>query len=59
MRPLAAAAGMSVLGGIRYYTREELCNTPSRKDGVTAEKEQEFRRQYVKVITEAGIRLRM
>lgn len=43
-----------------YRSREELQkNNPSIKDGLTPDKERRWRRQYVRLITEAGIQLRV
>lgn len=41
------------------YTRQELENSPTRKDGIDSEKEKQWRRQYVKFICEAAQHLKM
>lgn len=44
---------------VRYYTREELENSPTRKDGIDPEKEKQWRRLYVKYIFDAAQQLKM
>ena len=43
-----------------YRSREELLkNNPSIKDGLTPDQERKWRRQYVRLISDAGIQLRV
>lgn len=48
------------LTGVSYdYTREQLANSPSRRDGISAAQEAEWRAEYTAIVSEAGMRLRM
>ena len=40
-----------------YFTKEQLQNTPSRKNGIDAEKEQSYRQQAATLIQDMGQRL--
>jgi hypothetical protein len=43
----------------RFYTRAELDNSPSRRSGLDAKKETQFRWAACDLIKEAGMRLKM
>ena len=43
----------------RLFTREELDDSPTRRDGVPPEKEALMRRQYVALINDACLKLNM
>lgn len=47
------------LQGVSYLSRVEVDDSPSRRDGVSAEQEAEWRAEYSAIISEAGMRLRM
>jgi hypothetical protein len=48
------------LSGVDYdYTSAQLADSPTRRDGVSAEQEDLWRWEYTAVISEAGMRLRM
>jgi hypothetical protein len=47
------------LSGVVYYTREQLEDSPSRRDGISAAQEAEWRAEYSALVSEAGMRLRM
>lgn len=53
------AAPVERLTSVPYYTREQLDDSPTRRDGVSAEQEAEWRAEYTALISEAGMRLRM
>jgi hypothetical protein len=62
LAPDAAAEPPPVerLTGVTYYSRAQLeQGSPSRRDGVSAEQEAEWRAEYTAIISEAGMRLRM
>lgn len=54
-----AATPVERLTGVAYYTREQLEDSPSRRDGVSAAQEAEWRTEYTAIVSEAGMRLRM
>ena len=43
----------------RYYTRAELDNSPSRRDGMDAKKETQFRWAACELIKDTGMRLKV
>lgn len=47
------------LSGVVYYTRDQLEDSPSRRDGVSAAQEAQWRAEYSAIVSEAGMRLRM
>lgn len=47
------------LSGVVYYTREQLEDSPSRRDGISAALEEAWRAEYTAMVSEAGMRLRM
>jgi len=47
------------LSGVVYYSREQLEASPSRRDGISAAQEAEWRAEYSAIVSEAGMRLRM
>jgi hypothetical protein len=47
------------LSGVSYLSRLEVDDSPSRRDGVSAEQEADWRAEYSGIISEAGMRLRM
>lgn len=48
------------LTGVGYYSRAQLeDDSPSRRDGISAAQEAEWRAEYTAIISEAGMRLRM
>jgi hypothetical protein len=44
---------------VTYFTREQLADSPTRRDGITAEQEAQWRWEYTALMSEAGMRLRM
>lgn len=55
----AGPAVVERLTGVTYYSREQLEDSPSRRDGVSAAQEADWRAEYTAIISEAGMRLRM
>lgn len=39
-----------VLGQMKFFTREQLENSPSRRDGMSADEERAYRRQAQQII---------